>query len=268
MKNNGVTSRIANNTNHDPEYRYFDGTNGDYYGIIRRAMKGGHTKDLGPDFRDGSGVSTVLIEHGYLSNSHDRQLMDSDSKLKALAKADADAIIEHYSLTKNADVDVSSYLFNSTYYSDMNSDLKQAFGNNEAALRNHYHTFGIKEGRVASPLFDPVYYLNQYSDLKNAFGKNYEAAYNHFVNFGAKEGRVASKYFDSGYYLNTYGDLKAAFHNNYTKAIAHFAAFGMKEGRNGSSAFSVKSYYNSCSTYEKNILGTNYIKYYAYARRS
>ena len=266
IKNNGVATKRVANLNNDPEYKYFDGTNGDYYAIIRRSMKGGHAKDLGMDFSNGSGVPVVLVEHGYLSNDHDRALLDSDNELRALAKADSDAIVSFYGLNKNELIDVSGYIFNSTYYADMYSDLKAAFGYDENALRTHYYTFGIREGRSASPIFDPVYYLNNYTDLKNAFGNNAEAAYNHFVTFGAKEGRTASSLFDPSYYLDNYSDLKNAFGNNKTKAIMHFAVFGIKEGRKSSSNFNVIDYYNGCSGYVKNMLGRNYIKYYAHSK--
>ena len=268
-----VTTRKVVNIENEDEYKYYDGQGGDYYGIIRRAMKGGHVKSLGPDFRDGSGVPTVLVEHGYLSNSHDRSLMDSDSDLKALAKADLDAIVEFYSLKKKNDnsnnvvnvsnVDIRQYLFNSTYYADKNPDVKNALGYNENALRNHYYSNGIKEGRSASPIFDPHYYLNKYPDLKNAFGKNCELAYNHFVTCGINEGRSASKYFDSKYYLDINPDLKNAFDNNSTRAVEHFAIFGINEGRIASGEFNIKEYYSNSSGYIKNVLGRNYIKYYA-----
>lgn len=58
----------------------------------------------GPDFRDGSGISAVLIEHCFMNNSHDVQFLDSEQDLKNLAKADADAIIEYYGLKLKSDV--------------------------------------------------------------------------------------------------------------------------------------------------------------------
>ena len=235
VANNGVATRVVVNSNGDSEYKYFDGSNGDYYAIIRRSMKGGHAKDLGDDFRDGSGVSAILVEHAYLSNSHDRELLDSDNDLRNLAKADCDAIVSQYGLIKNEIIDITEYLFDSKYYADMNSDLKAAFGYNENLLLNHYKVCGIREGRQASPVFDPKYYLNKYGDLKAAFGNDYYSAYSHFINCGCREGRAGSKFFDGNYYLNTYGDLQAAYNRNYTKALKHFALWGLNEGRQGSS---------------------------------
>ena len=265
IDNNGVSTRIAENSNGDPEYKYFDNSNGDYYGIIRRAMKGGHATDLGDDFSDGSGIPTVLVEHAYLSNSSDKQFINSDEKLKKIAKADCDAIVSYYGLSKNENIDITEYLFDSTCYADVNKDLKAAYGYDKNLLYNHYKIFGINEGRQASPIFNPKYYLNKYSDLKSAFGNNYYLAYNHFIVFGIKEGRAGSKFFDSKYYLNTYNDLKKSFNNNYTKAVKHFMLFGINEGRAGSGEFNVKNYYDNCSTYIRNNLGKNYIKYYEHS---
>ena len=234
VANNGVATRVVVNSNGDSEYKYFDGSNGDYYAIIRRSMKGGHAKDLGDDFRDGSGVSAILVEHAYLSNSHDRELLDSDNDLRNLAKADCDAIVSQYGLIKNEIIDITEYLFDSKYYADMNSDLKTAFGYNENLLLNHYKVCGIREGRQASPVFDPKYYLNSYNDLKSSFGNNYESAYNHFIRNGIGEGRRGSKEFDPKFYLSNYGDLSNTFGNNYSKALSHYMICGIKEGRSGS----------------------------------
>jgi M6 family metalloprotease-like protein len=168
---------------------------------------------------------------------------------------------------KIPNINIEPYMFNATYYADMNNDLKNAFGYDETKLKEHYLTYGIKEGRQASPIFNPEYYLNKYSDLKNAFGaKGYESAYYHFINNGIIEGRQGSKYFDVQYYLNKYNDVKVAFSNNYTYGAMHFATCGIPEGRQGSSEFYVISFYNQCSDFDKNQLKTNYIKYYAYAQ--
>ena len=174
---------------------------------------------------------------------------------------DIDIDYEYYMSYNN--VDLTNYLFNSTYYADMYSDLKEAFGYDETLLKQHYETYGKAEGRVASPVFDPVYYLSNYSDLKAAFGTNYVEAYNHFITYGAKEGRQASKYFSSTYYLSKYSDVKKVYYSSKTWAIAHFMEYGISEGRQGSSSFNVITYYNSQSSYTKYHLGTEYLKYYA-----
>lgn len=96
IKNNGVINdKLCND--HEPTYQYYDGSQADYYGDIRHAMKGDTLNDLGPDFSDGSGISTVLIEHCYM-NSSDSQFIDSEEDLKKIAKADADAIVDYLGL--------------------------------------------------------------------------------------------------------------------------------------------------------------------------
>ena len=87
-----------------PKYQYYDGSQADYYGDIRHAMKGDTLDGLGDDFRDGSGIPTVLIEHCYMNNSHDVQFLDSEEDLKRLAKADADAIVEYFNLRLKGEV--------------------------------------------------------------------------------------------------------------------------------------------------------------------
>lgn len=42
------------------------------------------------------GIPSIIVEHGYLSNEHDRELMDKDENLRAIAYAEAQAIIEFY----------------------------------------------------------------------------------------------------------------------------------------------------------------------------
>ena len=104
IKNNGVVNnKLCSNTDNDPKYKYYDGKNADYYGDIRFAMKG-DTSGLGANLSDGSGISTVLIEHCYINNSHDSQFLDSNEDLKKLAKADADAIADYYNLILKKDV--------------------------------------------------------------------------------------------------------------------------------------------------------------------
>ncbi len=54
----------------------------DYYGIITWAAK--------------FGIPSLIIEHAYLSNPHERQLIEDPAVLRAMGEADATAIIEYY----------------------------------------------------------------------------------------------------------------------------------------------------------------------------
>lgn len=62
--------------------RYADGSVADYYGIVRYARQ--------------RGMLGVIIEHGFITNSHDAALFSSDSFLAKLGQADADGIIQMY----------------------------------------------------------------------------------------------------------------------------------------------------------------------------
>ena len=96
-----VSNRYCNDR--VPKFQYYDGSQADYYGDIRYAMKG-DSDGYGLDFRDGSGIPTVLVEHCYMRNSHDVEFLDSDEDLQKIAKADANAIIEYLELRLKEDV--------------------------------------------------------------------------------------------------------------------------------------------------------------------
>ena len=92
ITNRGVKTRLSG----DVEEVYTDGTRGDYYGIIRYAMKG--IKDgPGANIQNGEGISAVLIEHCYIQGG-DEKYLDSEEDIKKLAKADCDGIVEFYGL--------------------------------------------------------------------------------------------------------------------------------------------------------------------------
>lgn len=66
--------------------KYADGTTADYYGVIR--------------YNKIYGIPAILIEHGFLSNSSDvSNYFNSDTKLKALATSNVEAIVETLGLT-------------------------------------------------------------------------------------------------------------------------------------------------------------------------
>lgn len=70
---------------------YPDGSLADYLGIIRRSKL--------------AGIPAVLIEHAFLSNASDvNNFLSSDTKLKKLGVADANAIASYYGLKKKGTV--------------------------------------------------------------------------------------------------------------------------------------------------------------------
>lgn len=58
------------------------GTLSDYYGIPTWAAK--------------FGIRSLIVEHGYTSNAHDREIICASGTLEKMAKAEADAIIAYY----------------------------------------------------------------------------------------------------------------------------------------------------------------------------
>lgn len=67
-------------------YEYADGSDGDYYGIIRYSRQ--------------QNLPCVLVEHAFLDNASDyNNFLSNDSKLTALGQADARGIINYYGLT-------------------------------------------------------------------------------------------------------------------------------------------------------------------------
>lgn len=149
------------------------------------------------------------------------------------------ALISCFALFLGSAISVSAAdlkdLFDAKYYSEKYSDLKAAFGDDEAALWNHYMTLGIKEGRVASNKFDVYSYRSRYADLENAFGDDWASYANHYVKYGVSEGRDGGGEFDAVSYANRYEDLKLVYGYNLDKLSAHFKAYGASEGRNAMS---------------------------------
>lgn len=74
-KTNGILQRVGSGA-------YPDGSECDYYGLIRNATY--------------AGIPSVIIEHAFLSNERDyRKFLSSNTKLDALAKADAAGIMNY-----------------------------------------------------------------------------------------------------------------------------------------------------------------------------
>ena len=84
VKNNGVQIRSGK-----ADEWYDSGVVQDYYGIIRYAQR---TK-----------MRSVLVEHCYIDNASDREFINSDYKIKKLAQADVEGIVESYNLEKKGE---------------------------------------------------------------------------------------------------------------------------------------------------------------------
>ena len=82
-----------------------------------------------------------------------------------------------------------SAVYNGTYYSSHNADLKKKYGLDDAGLLQHFVQYGMKEGRQATAGFNVKNYKARYADLRKAYGNDLKKYYMHYINYGRKEGR-------------------------------------------------------------------------------
>lgn len=231
-----------------PEYQYADGSQADYYAVIRNCKK--------------AGILAIIVEHAFITNQSDvNNFLSTDEKLKSLGVADATGIAQYYGLKKETPVDYSA-VFDAAYYANRYPDLKAAFGNDESALLQHFIQYGMAEGRQGSSQFDVYSYKNLYPDLRAAFGNNLKSYYMHYISSGKAEGRKAtgvntlqnpitmyngidySAVYDYNYYLKKYSDLAKIYTNDDIGLLAHFVNCGMGEGRQAKASFDVFSFRN------------------------
>lgn len=246
LRNRGTTVRTCRD--HVPQYQYADGSQADYYAVIRNCKK--------------AGIPAIIVEHAFITNPDDvNNFLSTDEKLKSLGVADATGIAQYYGLKKETPVDYSA-VFDAAYYANRYPDLKAAFGNDESALLQHFIQYGMAEGRQGSSQFDVYSYKNLYPDLRAAFGNNLKSYYMHYISSGKAEGRKAtgvntlqnpittyngidySAVYDYNYYLKKYSDLAKIYTNDDIGLLAHFVNYGMSEGRQAKDSFDVSSYRN------------------------
>ena len=246
LRNRGTTVRTC--VDHVPQYQYADGSQADYYAVIRNCKK--------------AGIPAIIVEHAFITSPSDvSNFLSTDEKLKSLGVADATGIAQYYGLKKETPVDYSA-VFDATYYANRYPDLKAAFGNDESALLQHFIQYGMAEGRQGSSRFDVYSYKNLYPDLRAAFGNNLKSYYMHYISSGKAEGRKAtgvntlqnpittyngidySAVYDYNYYLKKYSDLAKIYTNDDIGLLAHFVNCGMSEGRQAKDSFDVSSYRN------------------------
>ena len=250
--------------------QYPDGSDVDYYSIIRNAKL--------------RGITAVTVEHAFVDSSDYSNYLNSDDKLKKLGEADAQGVANYYNLTLGPNyyngVNYSA-VFDGEYYLNKYPDLKAAFGDDVRAALVHFVNTGMHEGRQGSENFNVHSYRNEYSDLRAAFGSDLPKYYYHYMNYGIFEGRQGTGYenqykaatiyngidyspvYDYSYYTNKYPDIQAAFGSKSDDmgALRHFVNYGMKEGRQGSAQFNVRSYHNEYPDL-RSAFGTNWNRYY------
>ena len=241
LKNRGTKVRTC--VDHEEKYQYADGTQADYYAVIRNCKK--------------EDIPAIIIEHAFISNASDvANFLSNDTQLQKLGVADATGIAQYFGLQT---MDYSA-VFNASYYAEHNQDIKAAFGTDENALLNHFINYGMKEGRRASAEFDVLAYKARYGDLRALYGNDLPAYYMHYINYGKKEGRIGinpdeqvtvyngidySAVYNYQYYIAANSDVAATFGADSSKVLAHFVNYGMAEGRRASADFDVTSYRNA-----------------------
>ncbi|MDO4747902.1 MAG: RICIN domain-containing protein [Eubacteriales bacterium] len=99
-------------------------------------------------------------------------------------------------------------VFDASYYSSTNADLKAAYGTDADKLYKHFLDFGIKEGRKAHPSFDIKYYLSANADLKAAYGTDYAKGMRHYLSMGCNENRRTAPLVDLG--AEFYGNVSSS----------------------------------------------------------
>ncbi|MCI8760788.1 MAG: hypothetical protein HFJ34_06750 [Clostridia bacterium] len=104
--NNGVQIRTGK-----PDEWYDSGVVQDYYGIIRYAQR--------------VKMRSLLVEHCFISNAQDRWFINSDDRIRQLAQADVQGIVEAYQLRKKGQgsVPVKSIKIDTT--TELNLEMTQ-----------------------------------------------------------------------------------------------------------------------------------------------
>lgn len=95
LYNRGVKIKTTSGSS----YEYADGSDGDYYGIIRRARQ--------------KGLPAIIVEHAFIDSSDYTRFLNSDEKLQSLGQADARGIVNYYGLTINSKPGAVYRLYNS-----------------------------------------------------------------------------------------------------------------------------------------------------------
>lgn len=175
LTNRGVKIRVIND---DDDYAYANGDDGDYYGIIRYARR--------------ANIPGIIVEHAFIDNSGDyNSFLNSDVKLQRLGEADAQGIVDAYSLSPVSE-SVLSAVYNYDFYIQKYPDVANAYGSNRDLVFNHFVQYGMNEGRQGSADFSPSFYKNANADLRHAFGATMMAYYYHYIDFGKNEGRAGT----------------------------------------------------------------------------
>lgn len=271
LANRGTHVRYYSPSNGASTTDYYpDGSVSDYYSVIRNSKL--------------RGFPGIIVEHAFVSSAYDAaNFLTSESSLRALGEADADAIASYFGLssangTVFRGVDYSA-VFDFDYYVNKYEDIKENYGNNRYGALKHFVLYGMKEKRQGCADFNVKYYMNRYVDLRNKYGDDYGKYYLHYINSGKEEGRDGKTYsarkgtvtvyhdvdysavYDFDYYQNQYQWVKKQFGEDDIATIKHFVYRGMKEARQAKDEFNV-TYYKNRYVDLRNKYGEDLVQYY------
>lgn len=126
--NRGVVTRRSNSN-----------FNSDYLGVLRRAVN--------------YGFPSVLIEHGYVNNSHDAALLNDSATLTRIGQSDAEAIAKYFNLVKknqapagNANIEVTPHVSGLGWIATMPEGLiagAKDYANNIQAVKINVNNNGV-----------------------------------------------------------------------------------------------------------------------------
>ena len=129
----------------------------------------------------------VDLRNAYGSNLKNYYLHYMNSGAKEGRKGTGCTTVQGATTVYNG-VDYSA-VYDYYYYVSNNSDIKNAYGNDDQAVLAHFVNYGMKEGRQAKADFNVGAYRGNYADLQSAYGNDLKSYYLHYMNFGKKEGR-------------------------------------------------------------------------------
>ncbi len=173
-----------------------DGSTADYYGIIRYSRK--------------QGIVGIIVEHAFISNWSDAQLLASEEVLRAMGEADAAGIAQTYGLGQDTTALFGDALPGSWYVDEgwiayvVENGLMTGVKDADGIARNFYPEESLTRGQLATILYraanpdatdttvEADYALdNGFSDTPvDAKGNKVGAYYNAAVKWCAEQGIV------------------------------------------------------------------------------
>lgn len=238
INNRGVQTRVC----HDnvPKWMYADGEHADWYGIIRYCMKGtaGDGKDVEKNIAKGEGIPVVLLEHCYING--DASYIDSDAKIKKIAKSDLNSLVSYYGLkldpnatvaeaptkitvakpTLNNAKNVKTKSVKVEWKKDSHVDgyeIYMAKAKKDSKYMNAKDTINLrKSAKISAKSLKKIPKGAKVKIIKKNVKKDKKYTW-YKVKYNGKTGYVASKYLSDIYTQGSYSKIKTITTNKTTK---------------------------------------------------